>query len=587
MFMSRLVRFAILVGLFFSAGNAFAQGGTCPAGATYPNTSTAATGALTTLSAAGVTNCYFVSAAGLDTNKGTTEQTPWLHVPGMSTCANNCLALQKAGVPPGTGFIFRGGDAWHFGNSSTSPYTGGTFDWNALDYSGSSARPLYLGVDQTWYSGAAWARPVFTGDNPVCGPQNVGGGCYLNSANSINEYYVGSCAYQVGKQNVMINFNNVNYATIDGVEITGLCQQDFNGSLEDYYINYSASQGNIYNNLYIHGWTHLQFGNHASPTSCTDGSVCFGIFAFYGGQSGAGSPSETLTYDVLDGSDSDPRAGGMCYCDWWQVSYSVFNNTTQAIVRDIHLFHDNVQQYIYDNGHGNQLEAVGENNGANAVYNNVWRNLAPNGVSLVGVWLLPTTGNTDYVFNNVENGVAALQMHNIGNHGSSNGTYQYFNNTIETDVSQMIFGCQYLDGAFIDTNQHLIDAASPYSSPCNSHTVTTDVAMSNSAAASGGYTGSQTFVYSPTSSSSPTVEKGTNEQSYCTALSTAGLSAAASACQADTTYACAYNSSSHNIICPARTAVPRPGSTAWDVGAYQFRMAPNPPTGVTGAVSPR
>ena len=564
--MKRLILYASILLL---PSCVWAAGGTCPSGATYPTTSTAATGALSTLSASGVTSCYFVAANGSDSNDGLSEATghPWAHIPGMPNCAGNCASLT---VTAGLGFIFRGGDTWHFG-ASTSPATGGTLDWQGLSLTGTSSHPLYIGVDESWYSGGSWARPIFTGDNPACGPPNVGGNCNLNSSSSINEYYVSSCAHQIGTGNLMVNFNNVNYATIDGIEMTGLCEQDLNASATDDFFNYSATQGDIFNNLYIHGWTHLVFGNHTSPTTCTGGSVCFNIFAFYGGQSGAGNPSETLTYVTMDGSDSDPRAGGMCYCDWWQVSYSVFNDTTQAIVRDIHLFHDNVQSYIYDNGHANQLEAVGEYNGANAIYNNVWKNLNPDGVSFVGVWLEPNVGNTDYFFNNVEYAVGALEVHNLGQNGDSFGTYQYFNNTIETDYSQTVFNCQYLAGAFTDTNNHLIDAQSPYSSPCNDKTTLTDVSMTNATATTDGYTGSQTYGYSPTSSGSPTVIAGTNKQAYCTAMSGAGLTAAATACQSDTSYACSYSGSGTALTCPARTPVLRPAVSAWDVGAYQFQ----------------
>ena len=117
--MARLLRVAIFMACVFSAGSAFATvvpGGTCPASAPVTGK-----------------NCYFIAASGSDTNNGTSETTPWLHAPGMQKCASNCAAVLSytsggiRGSAAGLGFIFRGGDTWHFGNSGLSPYTGGTY----------------------------------------------------------------------------------------------------------------------------------------------------------------------------------------------------------------------------------------------------------------------------------------------------------------------------------------------------------------------------------------------------------------------------------------------------------------------------
>ena len=97
------------------------------------------------------------------------------------------------------------------------------------------------------------------------------------------------------------------------------------------------------------------------------------------------------------------------------------------------------------------------------------------------------------------------------------------------------------------------------------------------------YTSGETYAYSPVASANSTVGAGTNEYSgYCAALSTAGLTAAATACESDTTYACTYNTSNHTVTCPTRTVNARPASGAWDVGAYEFTggSTPSPPTNV-------
>src|SRR5580693_2586060 len=114
---------------------------------------------------------FYIAANGSDSNSGTSKSAPWQHAPGMPKCVATCAAHTPA---PGDSFIFRGGDTWHFGNSGASPYTGGTWDlyswWGTAatcQYEGTTSGCLYYGVDQTWFSGASWTRPILTGDNPT------------------------------------------------------------------------------------------------------------------------------------------------------------------------------------------------------------------------------------------------------------------------------------------------------------------------------------------------------------------------------------------------------------------------------------
>jgi hypothetical protein len=68
-------------------------------------------------------------------------------------------------------------------------------------------------------------------------------------------------------------------------------------------------------------------------------------------------------------------------------------------------------------------------------------------------------------------------------------------------------------------------------------------------------------------------------QSLCTAI-LAFNSAAGTACQSATGYACSYNTSNHTVSCPALTLVGRPASAAWDTGAYQGATAIQPASGL-------
>ena len=117
----------------------------------------------------------------------------------------------------GDSFILRGGDTWHFGNSGLSPYTGGTWDIytvaygsgkdSSCIYEGTQTGCVYWGVDQTWYSGSAWTRPILDGDNPP------------------STSLVASCTYQVANTGQYVTNEIVSLAPdtiFDNFELRGL-----------------------------------------------------------------------------------------------------------------------------------------------------------------------------------------------------------------------------------------------------------------------------------------------------------------------------------------------------------------------------
>lgn len=576
--MARFVRAVILTVSFLIAGTAFAAGGTCPSGANYVNSKNP-TGPLVTLSSLGVTNCFYVSAAGSDTNSGTTESSPWAHAPGMPNCATNC-----AGITPvdGEGFIFRGGDTWHFGNSGAAPYTGGTWDWGAGGWNGTSSNPIYIGVDSSWFSGGAWARPILTGDNPLPAAGNV-------TASA-------SCSFQAGNNNDMVSFGAVTYVAFDNFEQTGMCQSSTGQpSGKDQYLS-SGCFGQ--HNCPVQWWTRNY--QHGWSGTCVGGGGCNsnGNLQLVAG----GSPH--IWFHVIDGSDSyvytvlvDGAGSGI-----YDIAYSVIRYAAEMLGNDCHIFHDNLIEHWGSTVHPNLFECTGERTGTNAVYNNVWRhicsdsNFCPVG-GLVGIWPEPDTSTTDYYFNNIGYDEVSVEFFNIGTNGQTQGPVIAFNNTFEYNTlsGTPIFSCTANSTApFTSANNHFIyDGASAYSNCAGffqSGSAITDRLMTHAAATAAGYTASEGFAYSPTSSNSPTVGTGTNRSVYCSALSTAAisdstLSDAASACQNDTRYACLYNVSNHSNSCPSRTANARPATAAWDQGAYQGTStqssAPNPPTGLT------
>jgi hypothetical protein len=636
--MAKLMCVVVIMACFFSARSAFATGaaGTCPSGANYTNPANP-TGALVKLSSLGITSCYYVSAAGSDSLYDGTSETvsgshgPFLHSPGMANCSSKCAS---ATLSSGTGVIFRGGDTWHFGNSSATPYAGvvsacANNGNNAAglcldDINATSSNPIYYGVDQTWYTGSSWARPILTADNALCNANTVGslpdGATCSSWTDQYGQpgYYVSSCPYQIGNSNNLVDVGFSKYIYLDNFELTGLCMSHTNQpSNFDDYVAYGSAQAPLYFlSLYIHGASHLQFGAYnADPRCHSVPLVCVNTSAFAGSVNN-GSVGETLVFNVVDFSDSDPPGQWTCYGGFYNAAYNVFNYTSGCIPNPLHVFHDNLYENFFENGHSNLLENISETSGVNAIYNNVFAHVEHYVSSGGGVFLWPappTSGVNDYIFNNLGYDVGALEYFNFGGTAgnNANGNYVLFNNTWQSNVQQPIVRCNlYTNGSVIETNDHSIDDQNPLQSGCTTYKGTTNLWQSNTTGGSAPtysnadkspqfnqYSSSETYVYSPAASTNSTVGAGTNvgtlNAAFCSALSTAAgsdptLSNAASACQSPIPYACGYMTSTHSVSCqtPAATpvAVPRPASGNWDIGAYQMpATAPNPLSNATGA----
>ncbi len=254
------------------------------------------------------------------------------------------------------------------------------------------------------------------------------------------------------------------------------------------------------------------------------------------------------------------------------LAFSAFRYVSTCLPGNLHTFHDNLYEYFYEDGHSDMLAFAEDVSVTDTVYNNIFRHIDVSGATGTPVlWPNPPSSTNVYIFNNLMYDIASVNcIMCIGNNGSTYGNHRVFNNTVQTNYSQPILNCTYLQGgSLFDTNNHFIDDGSVYSTVCPNKTTTTDLVRTNAQATSDGYTSSETYAYSPTGSGSPTVGAGTNEATaYCGALTTAGLTTAATACESDTTYACTYNTSNHTVTCPARIVNTRPVSAAWDIGAY-------------------
>ncbi len=108
--------------------------------------------------AASATTYYIDYVSGNDSNNGTSKTTPWQHLPGMQGCSGTCSATRPSA---GSSFILKGGVTW--------PNNSFPIMWT---WSGSSGSPIYIGVDQTWYTGSSWTRPIFNAQSSPMAPHN-------------------------------------------------------------------------------------------------------------------------------------------------------------------------------------------------------------------------------------------------------------------------------------------------------------------------------------------------------------------------------------------------------------------------------
>lgn len=559
-------------------------------------------------------HCYFVAANGSDSNDGLSEASghPWAHAPGMPNCASNCAALQTAmgsvgSSYPGIGIIFRGGDTWHFGNSSATPYTGGTWTWNwngsqsttslNCDTTGGSITGTlgtttscqYIGVDLNWYSGSSWARPIFTGDNPICSSTSCTGGTYPN---------VSSCAHQIGSNNDLIVNGGEGVTGFGGViwdnfELTGLCQAGVITSGQAVMFTEGSPAIDQVKNMYFHGGSHV---------TLTCGTICVGITAFK-----SGSQARTLTTynnNVCDGSDSDP--GGFACLAGAQI-YNFFDNIFRYSYQfeggDCFIQHDNIWEYwspATDGvSHGNMMECNTDAAGSqpNLFYNNISRHSNYPGIPIV--WFCTNATAAEYWFNNIIYDIGSGSLWDIDQHDYNcvtSSTQYMFNNTLEAGTASGNVPCE---ASMTVYNEHVIGENGSgmwdHTACTGGYSDSTNITMTHAKANSQGYTSTGGMNYggqsvstcaneatpcAPTAGSNSTVGAGSNRTSYCTALATAGLTLAANACKYGTTDGCSYNTSTHTMSCPSQVAGARPG----DVGAYQYNTndpPPNPPTALS------
>ncbi len=531
---------------------------------------------------------YYIAANGSDTNNGTSKTTAWQHAPGMPKCTGTC-----AGHTPVAGdqYIFRGGDTWHFGNSAASPYVGaGGWTWI---WSGNGSNPIYIGVDQSWYSGSAWVRPVMSGDNQT------------------STSFVTSCVYDQSSLS-FLSLRQVSFVTVDNFEWPGKCWSSPNTYQASIY-NYNTDHV-IISSHFFHGWT------------ATLGSVDahYSILGDDHGAQGATTYNQ-IVGNVFDGSDSSQGAansqtcanayvpsspcqsGEAIYSEGYDIHNNVFRYLSNMIVVvNAETVHDNLFEYLYNTytsnnpagPHSNVLnEVTNIPGGTTSFYNNVVRH------THVTEDIYLSVGSTGYVFNNVffDNmnyfgGSAPTNCMSI-QAVSSTGTQTlyFYNNTIDSmgttgggcELQFMPTGAPTYDwnGTAYFENNHLIGysnlGALTVCRTTGKCTITdngNEIFQTESAANNQGYTANNN--YAPTATSNATVGAGANLSGQCSTFSDDSA-----LCNGTEDGASEQPGEGGEIaFFPTIPLVQR--STAWDSGAYEFSGAqpPAPPSGLSAVV---
>ena len=556
----------IVLGVLFLAGAGLAHAGPCPTGTNYYSSDGQQ---LVTLASLGVMQCYYIAANGSDLNDGESETSghPWAHLPGMSTCTGNCAAHTPAA---GEGYIFRGGDTWN----GTS--IGITWNW-----AGTSANPIYIGVDPGWPA-TGWTRPIWSCGKVACTGSQTGNFIAIQKA----------------------------YVILDNIELTGLFETS------TYHPSFVSAQGigDIAENLYMHGWGHdsTLVGQASSPafSSLARGSV--------------------LRYNVEDGSDT---TDDMMYFTHGATP-TAYGNYIRYVQTGIDgcgdNWHDNVVEYggWPGGGHEDGLYQYAPCYATTVfMYNNIVRHFTWAGAGGdVKFWMSGNnfTTATGYAFNNLIYDNLTGNMVGTGGHfGPKNptggcvandpnptvdcsyGTWYFFNNTVACGTDAIpASNCQLGDssnsqggvksGAYMNlhlSNNHWISSGMSSALICTQAsfvcTDTNSVFQTFAAANGQGYNDtSETLAFSPPpSGKGSTVTVGTNIQTLCATIA-AYDSLAGAACQNETTYACEYDATNHVVVCPTRAPIAR--GAAPNVGAYQFSYTqsstPAPPKGLTGIV---
>jgi hypothetical protein len=482
---------------------------------------------------ANATTYYIDYASGNDANNGTSKTSPWQHVPGMNGCTGNCAA---ASPQAGDQIILKGGVTWP---NAAFPIT-----WK---WSGANGNNIYIGVDQSWYAGSSWTRPVFdAGGTPIA-----------------------------GNYNQFIRAMSTSYQTWDNIEMKGLNWQKSYPYASMGCGAWNGGQGITIDHMYVHGWSHT-------------GGVTSDNFTCFNGDTNSPFMGDSIIQNsIFDGSDSTNGGdSGYLTYSWPQVKNNVIHDCTNGALLSSSLSASevsgnliyNIHQDFDSTVHENAIEIISGTSATYYIHDNVIHDLY--GESM----FLGDFNVTVYVWNNVVYNLSNANPVHLEDRNAG-WTGFFLNNTIVPRSGGQCF-LQVGSSAIVTltlANNHCITSGSldNISSPITAIR-TTNVVMTPTQAAAAGYTASGTYAYSSNSNNC-------GGQSNCPVAAGSSLAYLwpAGYNSNDTAYACSVISG--NVVsCPKRSSLSR--STAWDAGSYVFNGTatagqPAPPTALTATVN--
>jgi hypothetical protein len=504
------------------------------------------------------TTYYIDCSTGSDNNNGTTKLTPWAHAPGMTGTVKGVgpgtidIANGSGGMNCGSGSCTLAGDQFIFKGGATCGAADFPWTWRE---SGTSASPLYIGVDKTWYAGSSWTRPIL---DPGGAAGNLCGNATTAASSS-------TC-------HPVLQLAPVTYVILDNLEWTDLYwYASGTGNSKESYIAMPANATHVeIKNQYMHGWAHHAYSSGANPDVCN----------LMGGDTEGLNAGSSFHDNVIDGSDTTKDA---CVAVWGGPP-TIYNNVIRqvsngAIMDAATSFHDNLIEYV-NTSYDTTMHMNGFESNASYtlyVYNNIIRHL---GSGALGMWLAPYSGYTVYVFNNLIYDTDVSNSFDVSlpvGNGTCTGDSQGYcpagqikvtNNTFEcgpdSNPQGSCGGCPSgasssrgyaYQGCVFQNNHFITNNSAPLANlTYAAMTANNNVAQTQTAATAQSYTVASQF--SPSQSAPVTVTtQGVNLGPCSGALLPQ---------------------------CSDLNGTPRPASGNWNIGAYQGE--PVPPTHVNTAV---
>lgn len=521
------------------------------------------------------TTYYIDYATGSDANNGTSKATPWKRAPGMNGATENVTNYQTAHnnpqgtVPAGDSFIFKGGVTWPNDCFCWHWIYGGGTGWTV------GVNAVYFGIDQTWYSGGSWSRPIFDAE----------GRSVTNNGDMSNGI-------------LRVYKNSEGYFIIDNLEFIGLYQLN---SDEMRMLAIDATIAEV-KNCYFHGWGHGPVVNTGPCNTLGDG-VTYAIcnkwtsgtdsgeysrdqFRVLTGPYGTDADDIKIHHCYIDGSDASPSSGNMGAATkgFFNHFYNNYVTHTQNIITS------NFCDYVWGNTfiensritklasdvHSNVYQSYGGDNRVSYVYNNFVKYTSGGATFL---WY-PTNTSRFYAFNNVvfEDSNLVIQLGNTQMTSNTNTAgFFIFNNTLQCVSSNnwsIINGSPtgYRFSNFFIKNNHFISGLKSINIGVNDGYVDDSDTGSNifnnrAEAVSNGYLTTSTYPLFPPVNGS-TVGIAQNIDFISDSLIDLGPSCPTTDFLYDATLGVSINTINHTVVYPNRSPILR--GQKWDIGAYEY-----------------